>query len=65
MLVKDVIAKLKKLPQDAEFVAFNDEREIYVGMDEPEAITLKENRHGELVDSGIGGRVHVAVTLQG
>jgi len=64
MTVKDLIKKLQKLPQDAEFVAWNDEREIYVGVDDPQAIKLAENEHDELIDDE-DGKVYVTVGLQG
>ena len=64
MLVKDLIKKLQKLPQDAEFVAWNDDREIYVGVDDPQWLILKENQNGELVHDD-KGKVYVTIGLQG
>lgn len=70
MLVKDLIKKLQKLPQDAEFVAWNDDREIYVGVDAPQAISLAKNEHDELIDAGFDtkdsdAKVYVTIGLQG
>lgn len=66
MLVKDLIKKLQKLPQDAEFVAWNDDREIYVGVDAPQAISLVKNGHDELIDADEDeGKVYVTIGLQG
>lgn len=64
MLVKELIAKLSKLPQNTEFVAWNDDREIYVGVDDPQLLILKENQNGELVHDD-KGKVYVTVGLQG
>ncbi len=66
MLVKDLIKKLQKLPQDAEFVAWDDDREVYVGVDAPQAISLIKNEHDELIDADEDeGKVYVTVGLQG
>jgi hypothetical protein len=51
MLVAELIAKLQKLPQDAEFVIWHEDREVYVGVEaDPDIVELGRNRHNELVD---------------
>lgn len=73
MTVKDLIKKLQKLPHNAEFVAWNDEREIYVGVDAPNVVSLIENKNGELIDASPEpingyvniGKVYVTIGLQG
>ena len=70
MTVKELIAKLSVLPQDAEFVAWNDEREVYVGIDAPQAVTLAKNEHDELIDAGyctrnLQHKTYVTIGLQG
>jgi hypothetical protein len=68
MTVKELIAKLSKLPQDVEFVAWNDEREVYVGVDAPQAVILAKNEHDELIDAGyrnLEHKTYVTVGLQG
>jgi hypothetical protein len=69
MLVRDLLAKLQQLPQDAEFVVWDDKREVYVGIDNPQALSLAKNKHDELVDAGYACRkdvaTYVTVGLQG
>lgn len=51
MIVAELIAKLQKLPQDAEFVIWHQGREVYVGVEaDPDTIELGRNQYNELID---------------
>lgn len=64
MLVRDLVAQLQQLPQDVEFVVWDDRRKVYVGIDKPQAVKLSRNMFDELVDGQDDGEQHVTIGLQ-